>query len=110
MLDGQRGEELVEVDGGEADGGIADPERDEQGSLVVESTARVDDVGDVAVLFGRRGGYQRLGQSSDDAGGVLEVEQRGADGIGSHRTNPVGEDEPARLGLDGRTAVADLDG
>ena len=42
-------------------------------------------------------------------GRVVEVEQQRADGVRPHRPDAVGEHEPAVVGLDGRSAVADLD-
>ena len=67
---------------------------------VAERAAGVDDVGDVAVPFVRQRSEQRLLGLADDDGRVVEVEEEGADGVGAHRADAVGEDEPALVELD----------
>ena len=102
-------EKLVEGHGRHADRRVADSVRDDQGARMEERAAGVDDVGHVAVLLVGSRAEERLTQPPEDPGGVLEVEQDCADAVGAHRTDPVGEHQPAGVCLDRRPAVAELD-
>ncbi len=73
-----------------------------------EGPAGIDHVGYVAVLLIVSWAEERLAQSADDPSWVFEVEQDAPDVVGPHGTDAVGEHQPARLGLDWRPAVAEL--
>src|SRR5260221_12021027 len=77
-------------------------------AVVQEGSARVHDAGDVAVPLIRARGQQRSTRITRDARRVIEVEQHGTDDVDPHRTDAMGEHKPALVGLDWRTAVADL--
>jgi hypothetical protein len=51
---------------------------------------------------------QRLRQAADHFGGIVLIEEKRADRVLSHRTHAVAEHEPAGIGLDRRSTVANL--
>ena len=76
----------------------------------MSDAAAVDDVGHVAFPADALGLQQGLAQPADDPGGIVQVEQDGADAVLAHGADAVGDHQPAGLGLHGRAAVADLHG
>ena len=54
-------------------------------------------------------GEQRLVEVTDHPARIVEIEQQRADRIGAERSDAVGDHQPARLGLERRPAVAELD-
>ena len=74
-----------------------------------QRAAGVHHVRDVAFALGFVWGQQRFPQAPDYARGVFQVEQERAEAILAHGAHAVTQHQPARLRLDGRAAVADLD-
>src|ERR1700689_2135810 len=69
---------------------------------------RVNDVGNVPVLFVTSWAKERLAQPAEDSGWVFEIEQKGPDVVGTHGPHSVSEHQPAHLGLDRRPTIAQL--
>ena len=74
-----------------------------------EPAARVQDVRHVAFAFLGPWGHQRLAQGPEQDAGVVEVEEEGSEGVGTHRPDSVGDDEPALGCLQRGRAPAELD-
>lgn len=60
-------EEFFEGEGGEAGGGVGDGVGEDEGAVVDEGAAGVDDVGDVAFAFVGVGTKQGFFEAADDA-------------------------------------------
>lgn len=71
--------------------------------------AAVDDIGHIAFAFVGGGAEEGFAQAADDARGVVEIEEDGAEAVFAHGADAVCDDEPARAGFDRRAAVAELD-
>src|SRR4051812_33568080 len=108
-------EQLVEPCGREADRGVGGPvvEADVAARRVVDEAAGEDDVGDVAgALVGRDGCEHPPGEAAQDAGRLVEVEQREADAVdlaGDGLLDAVVDQQPAVLGTERRRADADAE-
>ena len=86
---------------------VADRIRYYQPAVVNQGATAVDHIRDVTVAFVVER-FERLTEAPDHAARVFEIEQSGADAIVAHGADPVGQDEPASLGFQGRAAIADL--
>ena len=98
----------MEFDGGKAGGGVGNGVGHDEYAVVNEGAAGVDDIGHVAVALVEGGAEEGFFETSDNPGGIIAVEEDGADAVFAHRADAVGEDKPAGIGLDGRAAVAEL--
>ena len=76
---------------------------------VDHGAATVDDIRHIAFAFVGGGAEEGSAQAADDARGVVEVEQDGAEAVFAHGADAVGDDEPAGFGFDGGAAIAELD-
>ena len=74
-----------------------------------EGAAGVDDVRHITVLLVGRRAEQWLAELANDPGRVFEIEKYGADVVGAHRADAVGDHKPASVSLDRRAAVAELE-
>ena len=93
---------------GERAGRIGHGVGEDQKAAVNQRAATVDDVRHITFPLRFVGAQQRSRQPADHAGRIFQIEQEGPDGVFAHRADTMTDDEPARLRLDGRTAVADL--
>ena len=75
---------------------------------MTHGAAGVDDVGHITLAFRGLGTNQRLARARENLGGVLLVQENGADRILPDRTNPVNQQQPTIVQLDGRATIADL--
>ena len=83
--------------------------RDDQVAAVQKTSARVNNVRDVALPLVFIGFDKGFPHSADDLGGIITIEQEGANGILPHRAHSVTEHEPAGFSFNRRTAVSHLD-
>ena len=104
-----RGNERGHLDRREADRTVIDAKRQMQSTLVDERSARVHHVRDVTILVAIGGGQQRPGQIFEDAARIVEVQQNGTDAVGAHRSDPVGQYQPAVSQRQRGAAVAQLE-
>ena len=74
-----------------------------------QSAARINDVGYVAFPFALIRFEQGFSQAADHFGGIVAIEEERADAVLSHGADAVAEDQPACIGLDGGSAVPNLD-
>src|SRR5688572_12833347 len=81
---------------------------DDELSPVDQTAAGVNDVGHVAFALVFVGLDQRFAEAANDFGRIVQIQEECADAIFTHGAHAVAEDEPARLGLDGRAAIAHL--
>ena len=105
----ERADERTEIDASHRCRPIAQGVRQEQLAVVHHRPARVDDIGNVPRTLCVGSCDQRLASLADDTARIVAVEQSRADGIAAHRSHAVSQEQPARLGLDRRAAVADQD-
>ena len=71
--------------------------------------AGVQNIRHITFTFFFRRAEQRLRKTAYNPCWVLQIQQIGAYTIFSHRPDPVGQQDPAGPGFNGRTTVADLD-
>lgn len=71
----------MEVDGGKAGGGVGNGVGHDKDAMVNEGAAGVDDIGHVAVTFVGSGPEEGLWEAPDDTGGIIAVEEDGADAV-----------------------------
>src|SRR3984885_9329059 len=100
---------LFKRDSREAGSMVGQTIRNDQLTVMEQSAARIDHVGHVAFPFPLVGFEQRLAEAPDHFGGIVAIEQERADAVLSHGADPVAEDQPARIGLNGGSAVPKLD-
>ena len=97
---------LIEWNGSEAGGVIGQTIRNDQFAVMEESTAGINDVGYVTFAFALVGFKQGFAETADHFRGIIAVEEERADTVLSHGADTVAEDQPACIGLDGGSAVA----
>ena len=101
-------EQAGQRDVGEAGDVVGGGEGDVEVVVVDHRAAGVHHVGHVAVALFFICGDQRFFQVADDFCRILEVQEHGANAIGPHGADAVGQEQPARGRFQGRAAIADL--
>ena len=97
----ERLQQFVEVDDGDACGGVAHRVGKDQDSLVDHAAARVDDIRHITetLLSGRN--EQRFAGLTDHSARVVMVQQGRANAVLAHRAHAVRQEQPAGLGFEG---------
>ena len=91
---------LIEGNGSETCCGIGDTIRKDQFAVMDESSARVDDIGNVACSFVLIWFEKRFAESSNHPGGIIAIEEERTDAVFPYRPDAVAEDQPPGIGLD----------
>jgi len=73
-----------------------------------DRAAGVDDVRHIAVPLGPDRRQHGLAQPRDHPAGIVQVQQRRADAVATHRADAMRDDEPALRQLDRAAAIANL--
>ena len=100
---------LIERDGSETGGVIGQTIRDDQLAVVDESAAGINDVGHVTFAFVLVGLEQGFAKAADHFAGIVAIQQKRSDAVLSHRADTMAQHQPAGIGLNGRSAVPELD-
>src|SRR5210317_168721 len=82
--------------------------RNDQLVVMNERTAGINNIGNISLALFLMWGKQWLIQAGDDFCWIFKIKQYGADAILAHRSDAMGEHNPAFIGFEGGTAVADL--
>src|ERR1022692_4971294 len=101
-----RGQDLVERERRERCGIVGYPIGNHELPAVHEATARVNDIGLVAVALVCIRFDQWFRQAANNLGRVVTIEQESADAVLSHGPHAVADYEPAGFGFDRRATIA----
>jgi hypothetical protein len=101
-------ERITQRDDGDAGGGVGAGVGEDEVWAVDHGAATVDDIGHIAFALVGGGAEEGFAQAADDARGVMEVEEDGAEAVFAHGADAVSDDEPTRVGFDRGAAVAEL--
>ncbi len=74
-----------------------------------QSAASINNVGHISFPFVLIGLEQGLAEPADDLAGIIAIQQKRANAVLAHRADAVAEHQPAGFGLNGRSAIAELD-
>src|ERR1700691_5510879 len=78
-------------------------------AVVDQSAAGINDIWHIAFTLVLVGHEQGLAKVADHLGGIVAIEKERAQAVLPHGADSMAEDQPSGIGLDGRSAVPDLD-
>jgi len=102
------GEEISQRHCGYTGSDIREPTGKHELVSVNHAAARVNDVRHVPIAFTLVWLEEWLVEMADDMEGIFGIEQNRSQGVAAKRPHPMGDHQPSGLGLEGRTAVAEL--
>jgi hypothetical protein len=95
----ERAQQFVEVDDGDARGGVAHSIGKDEDCLVNHPAARVHDVWDITDAFAPGGDEKGFGGLTDQPAGVVMVQQSCANAVLAHWAYAVRQEQPAGIGF-----------
>ena len=81
---------------------------DDQLALMNQSAAGINDIGHVAFALVLIRLQQRLAKAADHLAGIVAIQQKRADAVLAHGADAMAEHQPAGIGFNRRSAIAEL--